>query len=46
MVFTTLHPFRQKAVVDQRLAQAGVRMAAYLNALFADAPPPRERVEA
>lgn len=34
------YSFRQKAVVDQRLSQAGVRMAAYLNALFAGAPAP------
>jgi hypothetical protein len=31
--------YRSRPIVDRRLAQAGVRLAAYLNALFHRAPP-------
>ena len=32
--------YRFTPVIEQRLSQAGVRLAAYLNAIFADAGPP------
>lgn len=36
------YAFAHKATVDERLSMGGVRIAAYLNALFADAPAPVE----
>jgi hypothetical protein len=38
--------YKARPIVDRRLAQAGVRLAAYLNEIFRAAPPPAEPMPA